>query len=57
MISKANLLKQIKRAEKKYAYVLDDEDYDDPDTSAWVNGYLEALYELLNGSYYKDRKK
>ena len=57
MISKATLLKQIKRAEKKYAYVLDDEDYDDPDTSAWVNGYLEALYELLSDSYDRKRKK
>ena len=47
-VTKAVIRKEIERTEKKYAYVLDDEDYDDLETSAWVNGYLEALYFLIN---------
>jgi len=55
-ITKAVIRKEIERTEKKFRYVYEDY-FDDPETRSYVDGYLEALYFLINGYYLKPTKK
>lgn len=55
-ITKTVIRKEIKRTEKRFEYVFEDY-YDDPETRSYVDGYLEALYFLINNGFKKSTKK